>query len=146
MEPHYCRAKTSKEYLEPNWESKTQLYRENARVCTEKNTNPGSRALFHKVFVVMNIAFYTPKKQCETCIKYKLGKVSEDEFKKHQNRKEGTRKEKDSDKKKSEETNSTLVVAVDVQKVLTCPDIKAHTKSTLLLTSTIIYIDLIVIL
>lgn len=94
MESHYCRAKTSKEYLEPNWETKSQLYREYSCLCSDRNTEP----FFHKICITMNLGFFNHKKvQCETCIKHKLGNISQDLFQKYQNRK-GVRKEKGSDK------------------------------------------------
>lgn len=48
MESHYCRARTSKEYLEPYLETKSQLYKEYSRLCSQRNTDPASRALFTK--------------------------------------------------------------------------------------------------
>lgn len=126
MESHYCRANTSKKYLEPMWESKYQLFREYARICKEDKVQPASTTLFHCVFKAMNIGFFLPKKdQCETCIKYKLGKVSDENYHNHQMRKVESREEKERDKKRAEESNEIVVFAVDVQKVLTCPNIKA---------------------
>lgn len=93
MESHYCRANTSKEYLEPNWETKSQLYKEYSRLCSQRNTDPASRALFHKAFITMNLGFFSPKKdQCETCIKHKLGKISQDEFQKTSKQKRRSQK------------------------------------------------------
>ncbi|KAG5885505.1 hypothetical protein JTB14_013523 [Gonioctena quinquepunctata] len=121
MESHYCRSRTSKHYLEPVWESKSQIYNEYKRICLEKNDEPASRALFTKIFFSMNIGFFIPKKdQCETCIKFKLGKVTPENYERHQ-----MRKFEANDKIRAEESSKISVYAIDVQKVMTCPDIKA---------------------
>lgn len=126
MESHYCRARTSKSYLEPVWESKTQLYNEYKRICLEKKDEPASRVLFTKIFFSMNIGFFIPKKdQCETCIKFKLGKVTPENYESHQKRKVEARNEKENDKSRAEKSSEISVYAIDVQKVMTCPDIKA---------------------
>lgn len=84
MESHYFRAhallNTTKHYLEPMWESKFQLFREYTRLCQAKNVESASRAIFYKIFEGVNIGFYITKKdQCETCIKHKLGKVTDED-------------------------------------------------------------------
>lgn len=60
MESHYCRANTTKHYLEPMWERKLQLFREYTRLCHTKHVQSASRALFYKIFEGMNIGFYVP--------------------------------------------------------------------------------------
>lgn len=87
MESNYCRAKSTKNYLEPNWESKSQLHREYTRWCEERN-----------------IGFFAPKNdQCKTWIKFKLGKVTEEEQAsnyKNEGARDEDRHERKKDKKK----------------------------------------------
>ncbi|CAG9826814.1 unnamed protein product [Diabrotica balteata] len=119
MELHYCHAKTSKVYLEPMWESKSKLYREYGRVCQKQQLQPVSKVLFHVVFKNKNIGFFLPKKdQCEICLKHKLGKIRNEEYDDHQNRKVEPRNKKETDKESAENSSEVQVYAVDVQKVL----------------------------
>lgn len=69
------------------------------------------------MFEGMYVGFYIPKKdQCETCIKHKLGKVTDEEYQNHQSRKQGAMNEKESEKKKLRwSLNNIAVFAVDVQ-------------------------------
>lgn len=110
MESHYCQVSSALKYLEPIWESKQQLFREYQRACIEKVIEPASKTLFNTVFKTAGIGFYLPKKdQCETCLKYKLSKITAEEYNSHQKIKENSRKEKECDKKKAEDSNSLSV-------------------------------------
>lgn len=74
----------------------------------------------------MNIGFFIPKKdQCETFIKFTLGKYTSESYESHQKRKVEARNEKENDKSRAEKSSEISVYAIDVQKVMTCPDIKA---------------------
>lgn len=54
-----------------------------------------------------------------------MGRVDEQIYLLHQQRKERSRKEKEDDKKRATENTSFVAFVVDVQKVFTCPNIKA---------------------
>lgn len=68
MESHYCRASSSKLYLEPLWTSHAAVYKEYVVQCREKGVTFMSRKTFSEVFSSKNIALYSPKKDhCDIC-------------------------------------------------------------------------------
>lgn len=72
----------------------------------------------------MNIGSNVLKKdQYETWIM-----VKDEEYQNHQSRKEKAWIEKESAKKKTKESSNTAVIAVDVQKMLTCSDKRASSS------------------
>ncbi|KAF4520955.1 hypothetical protein B566_EDAN008766 [Ephemera danica] len=69
----------------------------------------------------MNLSLSHLKKDaCDTCTKYKLKKVGEDEMKVHRENKERARVEKKMDKKSP---CTTIVAAIDLQKIIPLPTI-----------------------
>lgn len=143
MESHYCRASTQKLYLEPVWESKVALFKEYKQNFCVDNSSSASWSVFSRVMYKLNIDLYQPKKdQCETCIKHKLGTVSDEEFKIHQNKKDKSRAEKEKDKERALSNESLGVYTVDVQAVLLLPNImssSAYYKTKLKLHNYTIY-------
>lgn len=97
---HYCRFSTEKLYLEPLWTSVAQLFREYEKFCVEKGMkDPVKRNTFEDVMAEMKISLFTPKKdQCDTCIAYKEGNVSEEDYNVHQTKKSEAREAKAADK------------------------------------------------
>uniref|UniRef100_A0A6P7FRH8 Uncharacterized protein LOC114331901 n=1 Tax=Diabrotica virgifera virgifera TaxID=50390 RepID=A0A6P7FRH8_DIAVI len=64
LESHYCRATSSKLYLEPIWTSKSQLYKfYKSDFCINQNEKAVSIATFHKVFEKNKLSLYRPKKK-----------------------------------------------------------------------------------
>lgn len=85
---HYCRASSSKMYLEPLWESKVDLYKSYKDFYFLNNKPCGSITKFMQVFESMNLSKFVPKKdQCDTCYAFKAGNVSQEEYDKHINEK-----------------------------------------------------------
>lgn len=81
-ESHYCRKRTSKKYLEPNWKSKRELflfYKNDW--CVQKNVDSLSQCKFYEMFEDINLALFKPKK--DACDKYeslKTGNLGEQDY------------------------------------------------------------------
>lgn len=118
LESHYCRATSSKVYLEPMWTSKSQFYKfYKSDFCMNQNEKAVSIATFHKVFVKNKLSLYRPKKDmCDTCVSFQTGNISEDLYNEHEKYKKEARVEKDNDKESHNE-----VFTIDLQSVLLCP-------------------------
>ncbi|XP_062374758.1 uncharacterized protein LOC134062673 [Sardina pilchardus] len=115
---------TSKQYLEPVFQSMADLYAVFCRAAAEKSVRPLSRQVFADEFKRLNLGLYHPKKdQCDTCCAFKTGNLPDDEWQHHLLKKEEARAEKMSDKSK---TNSNImVICMDLQALLLCPKLKA---------------------
>lgn len=85
MESHYCRASTSKLYLEPLWQSKRELYRFYKNTwCVEQNAEVVSITSFSSIFNKMNLSLYRLKKdQCDVCMGYKTKNIAEEVYQEH---------------------------------------------------------------
>lgn len=120
MESHYCRASSTKLYLEPNWQSKRELYRfYKESWCLNEHVKPVSLTIFYLVFEKQNLSLYRPKKdQCVVCVGYKSKNINEEEYREHLQLKKEARDEKEKDKISQ---NSDLVLTMDLQSVLLAP-------------------------
>ena len=126
LESHYCRASTSKLYLEPMWQSHSALYKEYVANCRRSNKRAMSRSIFSSVFENMNLSLYSPKKdQCDICVMHKLGHLSDVDYQAHQLKKEEARAEKTRDKDDASRDITKLVFTMDLQAVLLAPKLKA---------------------
>nr|XP_022904026.1 uncharacterized protein LOC111416287 isoform X2 [Onthophagus taurus] len=104
MESHYCRARSSKLYLEPIWQSKADLYLEYQKYSQQENPQVKTLSIktFYAIFDEMNLSLYQSKKdQCDLCANFKANNLSEEEYLQHQKRKEEAREEKVKDKKEA---------------------------------------------
>lgn len=117
LESHYCRASSSRLYLEPMWTTKSQLY--SAYVddwCKNRNIKPISIALFYHAMSDKNVSLFRPKKdQCDICESYRLKNTDEITYTEHLKRKEDARQEKMLDKDKD------YVFTMDLQSLLLTP-------------------------
>ncbi|CAH1957183.1 unnamed protein product [Acanthoscelides obtectus] len=95
VESHYCRASSSKLYLEPMWASTNQLYGFYKRHhCPDSGDEPVSRTIFFKEFNKRNLSIYVPKKDlCDTCVAYDAKNLPEEEYDLHQVIKKEAREE-----------------------------------------------------
>lgn len=118
LESHYCRASTSKLYLEPIWDSKAHVYRiYRTDFCKNHNDKPVSIATFHKEFDKKRLCLYRPKKDlCDTCVAFDTGNLTQEKYDEHQGLKNEAREEKSRDKESPNE-----VLCMDLQSVLLCP-------------------------
>lgn len=121
MESHYCRASSTKLYLEPIWQSKSAVYNQYIKYCEEKEINPLSIKTFHDEFAELNLGLFRPKKdQCDQCISFKVGNTTEEIYQRHINKKNLARQEKTMDKEIAQH-----VYTMDLQSTLLCPMLKA---------------------
>nr|CAH7729983.1 unnamed protein product [Callosobruchus chinensis] len=120
LESRYCRQSTSKYYLEPIWTPKLELYRHYKNEwCIKNNSRPMSSASFVNMMADQNIALFAPKKdECDKCVAYKTGNLSDQDYQEHRLKKEEARQEKDADKNGPDNCN---VYTMDMQSVLLCP-------------------------
>jgi len=119
---HYCRASTSKEYLEPQFQSVAEVYR--AFEKQQAGRSP-SRQVFTEEFHKMNLGLYMPKKdQCDKCSAYAVGNLPQEDYNEHIMRKEEARTSKTQDKERAKEGNCH-VFTMDVQAVQLIPYLQA---------------------
>lgn len=125
MPSHYCRASSTKMYLEPDINSKKQLYQIYKVYCQSKQLQVGSPYQLNKVFEDNNYGLFSPKKdQCDTCCSYKVGQVTEENYKDHVAKKTAAREEKFRDKSQASE-GKCHVITMDVESVKLSPMLKA---------------------
>lgn len=96
MPSHYCRSRTDKEYIEPNFQSLAELYRYYQMLCTESEKESLSYGFFCDFFKDQKLSLYQPKKdRCDTCEGYDKGNVTAVEYSEHVLQKNRARQEKD---------------------------------------------------
>lgn len=134
MESHYCRASSSKLYLEPQWHTKSALYKfYKTHWCNEKQSNPVSIATFHHTFDSMNLSIFQPKKDlCDTCVAHDAGNLSNENYEDHIQKKKEAREAKESDK-----LSDHKVFCMDLQSVLLSP--KSNVSSSYFKTKLIVH-------
>ena len=112
MESHYCRANSSREYLNSDL-SVSKMYFLHLQSLPEGYPKP-SLSTYQRVFQSKNLSFHNPKKdQCSLCAMYKTGDVSvrsklEGKFNKHTAEKNTVRRLKDRSKQRAHEDNTFL--------------------------------------
>ncbi|CAC5412573.1 unnamed protein product [Mytilus coruscus] len=105
---HYCRASSSKVYLEPVFQSISDLHRE-YRKEAQKDDSPVI-SLFHNILDELNISLFQPRKdQCDTCCGYEAANIDKVIYDQHIVKKEAAR----------------AVITLDLQALLMCPLLKA---------------------
>lgn len=122
MESHYCRANSTKIYLEPNWTSLKELHSFYQKKATEDNIKPYAWTHFIQELNKQNITLFQNRKdQCDTCFAFTETRVDQSVYDLHILRKTMGRNEKSSDKRLAEMDNTMKVFCVDVQAVLLAP-------------------------
>lgn len=123
---HYCRQSTSKLYLEPIIQSKSQLYRIYVEYSESHNRPVASRKLFEEVIIEQNIGLFQPKKDaCDTCCAHKAGNVSHETHQKHTELKNMARAQKNEDKTAAQKGDIIHAITADLQAVKLCPCLNA---------------------
>lgn len=127
IESHYCRAGTSKEYIEGSLNIST-MYKLYTEKCLEENDQAVKFSIYRKIFSEeFNIGFFKPKKDlCSSCEAYKNSSQEEKETKKdafevHIQEKQLARKEKDMDKNMVS-PEDRIVCSYDLQAVIPLPN------------------------
>lgn len=97
-------------------------------MCDECNVNgktPVSRTYFSDAFEANNLSLFSPKKdQCDQCCGHGTGNISDQDWNKHIEDKNRSRKEKEMDKEKAL-SGEVIVFTMDLQAVKVCPFLKA---------------------
>lgn len=126
LESHYCRSSSNRLYLEPLYQTKTDVYQVYKDFCDTNGVKELSLAHFKKEMKIKNIFIHKPKKdQCDICIGYKTKNVSEEDYIKHIKRKEEARNEKENDKTEATENSELAIFTMDVQAVKLAPVLRA---------------------
>ncbi|CAH1115872.1 unnamed protein product [Psylliodes chrysocephalus] len=122
IDSHYCRATTSKEYIEGS-KTLSDLHRDYLKICEEKKSPAANYQMYRKIFEEeFNIAFHVPKKdQYELRLQFKNRTEEEkvsliEKYESHIKEKDLSRKEKEHDINSGAE-----VIVFDLQAVLPCP-------------------------
>ena len=126
---HYCRADTTKRYLETACNTFTEVYNTFVQKQLDEGINRNDicgKTLFLEIFESMNLSLFKPKKdQCDLCVGFKVGNVDQDAYCEHIKRKTDARQAKSDDKTEAEETNRLKVFTMDVQSLLLSPKLEA---------------------
>ena len=126
VESHYCRSTTTKQFVEPFFSTKADLFKAYKENCIEQSIPYCSNCLFYNVFDEMNLSLYVPKKdQCDKCIEHSVGNITEEEHYEHMCKKQEAYDEKARDKSICLEDETRKVIAIDLQAVLLCPKLQA---------------------
>ncbi|KAK3781241.1 hypothetical protein RRG08_063656 [Elysia crispata] len=122
MLSHNCRKDSNKMCLEPLFQSFADIYREYLKVCDSEGKPKMSRTVFVAGVKVGNISLFMPRKdQCDLCCEYSQCNVAEDVYHQHRERKESAQREKSRDKEMYPFPSRTILLCVDVQRVLLAP-------------------------
>lgn len=122
---HYVRKNTNKLYVEQHFTSMKQLFDHYLNKCQNDAVTPLGRYVFEKKFKEKNLSLFSPKKdQCDICIQYEHGNVSEEQWKNHIDKKEKVRKEKENDIIEAKE-NRCILLTMDLQAVKVAPYLNA---------------------
>lgn len=123
---HYCRASTTKSYLEPMFCSKAEVYSLYKEYCSGRSEEALSLTQFKTTFKRMKLAIFKPKKdQCDLCVMYEKGNLEEEVWMQHRNRKDQARTEMQSDTEKAKNDSRFVVITMDLQGVLLSPRLQA---------------------
>lgn len=121
---HYCRASTTKKYVESTFRSYLHMYDVYKKWCTVNELVPVGRVQFTGILKKDKIAIHHPRKdQCDTCCGFKVGTVGNEEYTNHIKRKDDARVAKRAAKESA--NSEKLVITMDLQSVLLCPKTEA---------------------
>lgn len=126
MDSHYCRRDSKKKYIAATFRSKAELFEEYKKYIVENGYGQSvSYFTFSQFFDEQNLALFMPRKdQCDLCIGFKAGQVTESRYNLHIERKVRAQEEKDFDKKAALE-GRRHVFTMDKQAVKLSPDTNA---------------------
>ena len=126
MESHYCRKKTTFQYLSPQL-TLTTMYRLYVQECSQNGKEKASESLYRSVFHSKKLKFHIPKKDmCGLCDTYNRGNNTErvkiqTKYETHTAEKKAVRQLKEELKSKAKGDPKFLVASFDLQQVLYVP-------------------------
>lgn len=130
---HYCRASSSKLYLEPVFASVSELHREYKKQATIDENPILSRPPFLNLLEEQNIYLFRPRKdRCDICCSYESGNIEKELYEQHIARKEEARQEKFKDKPEAMTSDNIKVITMDLQAVILCPSRKLLQEEVIL--------------
>lgn len=120
MPSHYCRASSTRVYVEDTFESKSHMFREYESWCQKNGKRSAGRKYFNAILEDEKISIFKPRKdQCDTCTGHKEGSITEEQYALHIAKKnEAYKAHNDATGMSSSEV---LVMTIDVQSVLLSP-------------------------
>lgn len=125
LESHYCRKDSEKKYLQTEHRTITALYRDYGNFCESDNCRKLSITVFSNMLKSLNYSLFKPRKdQCDDCVAYKVGNLTEIEFRNHRREIELCRKEKERDRKDAL-VGLCILLCQDVEAVQLCPKLLA---------------------
>lgn len=117
---HYCRANTSRMYVESSFRSKSHMYKVYLDYAQSKKSKPVCRQIFCDILEEKKVSIHKPRKdQCDTCCSYQTGNVGQDAYEEHIIKKDEARMAKNEAKQKC--SDNVVVLTMDVQSVLLAP-------------------------
>jgi hypothetical protein len=121
---HYCRATTSRMYVESTFRSISHMYSIYSEYAKKRGEKPLCRQLFANVLEDKKVSIHIPRKdQCDLCCSHKAGITAPDDYEEHIIKKDEARIAKNAAKEKCD--NNTVVITMDVQSVLLAPKLMA---------------------
>lgn len=140
---HHCRASTSRVYVDSSFNSKLHMHSVFKEWCNKTNNPIVERKKFCELLEQQKITIFKPRKdQCDLCVEFSNGNLSQVQYDLHVLMKDEARAAKQV--AISHCSDSTLVVTMDVQGVLLCPKLlvsKQYYKQKLQLHNFTIYIS-----
>lgn len=122
VESHYIRATSTCEYISPG-RTLTEIYQDFVEFQQQNGRLPGKFCNFYDIFKDTGIKIHQPKKDlCDLCRDYKLtsNENLKDEYEKHIEEKELSRKEKKEDRYAIDENN--ICAVYDLEAILPAPN------------------------
>lgn len=125
MESHYCRAKSTREYLHPDLNI-TKMFEMYIAELQEGEEIP-SKSTYWKIFRSKNLSFYHPKKdQCSLCLSYREGSEDvksklQEKYESHISEKNKIREIKENCKSAALINKKTFCATFDLQQVYHLP-------------------------
>ncbi|CAB3229495.1 unnamed protein product [Arctia plantaginis] len=84
MESHYCRANSTRTYLEPNWSTLTELYSFYQKQAAEDNIKHFLWTHFSQELKKRNMTLFQNRKdQCDTCFAFTQSRVDQSSYDSH---------------------------------------------------------------
>lgn len=122
---HYCRSSSARKYVDNAFISKQNMYKIFKTWCLENEKTATHIKAFREILREKKISIHKPRKdQCDTCVGFKCGTVSEEVYSAHREKEQAGRIAKANMKATASEQNK-LVITMDLQSVLTCPKLLA---------------------
>ncbi|KAH9632624.1 hypothetical protein HF086_004742 [Spodoptera exigua] len=117
---HYCRANSSRIYVDESFESFTHMHSVYSSWCQDSNVDSVKRKKIQEILKEAKISIFKPRKdQCDICVAHKQGNIPDDVYQLHIIKKDEARAAKT--EAINQISDDVIVVSMDMQSVLLCP-------------------------